>query len=82
VAPVATEEPVRDLERHIGELRLAGHLPPLAERLQQPRNLTEVAFVAEAVEEGIDHFAGGIRMSAGLDPHNCRDSESSGARTN
>ena len=33
----------------IGEMRFAGHLPPLAERLQQPRHLSEVASVAKAV---------------------------------
>src|SRR5204863_1795533 len=44
-----SEEPVCDLERHVGELRVARHLPPLAEGLQQPRDLPEVALVPEAM---------------------------------
>ena len=31
---LVTQEPVCDLERHVGEVLLAGHLIPLAERLQ------------------------------------------------
>ena len=46
---LVTQKPVRDLERHIGEMRFPGHLPPLAKRQQQPRNLSEVPFIAKAM---------------------------------
>ena len=49
VARAFTPRAISDLERRVGEMRFAGHLPPLAERLQQPRHLSEVAFVAKAM---------------------------------
>src|SRR5688572_9732508 len=46
---LVTEEPVGNLECHVGEILFARHLPPLTECLQQPRDLSEVAFVAKAM---------------------------------
>src|SRR5689334_18912909 len=46
---LVTEQPVRDFKDELGERCVVRNVPPLAEGLQQPRDLAEVAFVTEAM---------------------------------
>src|ERR1044072_8279560 len=43
------QEPVGDLKHEVAKIMLTRDFRPLAEGLQQPRDLTEVSFVAKAV---------------------------------
>src|SRR5258708_26454507 len=44
-----SQDPIRDLKHQIAKGRLASHLPPFTESLQQPRDLTEMAVIAKTM---------------------------------
>jgi len=43
------EQPVSNFKNHVRELLFASDLPPFTERLEQPRDLSEVSLVAKAM---------------------------------